>query len=146
MAAVYMSNRRAKWDIARRGAKVRDYPTPEGSPDSNAQPAPLDIRRLRQTVNLYLLSRPATEKLRQHASKVISASQISVIKRDSPKAGTVHCWCQMRSPIPYSHHLQDPANDPIPFIADGLQCPHQGGPSNHLDFYFWFDFPESLFA
>jgi hypothetical protein len=39
MAAISMSDRRGKWDIARRDAKVRAWPTPAGSPDSTGQPA-----------------------------------------------------------------------------------------------------------
>lgn len=143
VAAICMSDRRAKWDIARRDAKVRAYPTPAGSLDSKGQQTPLDIRQLRQTVWLHLLSRPASEKVRQHARNVIFASKISVLERATPRGGTVRCWCQMRSPIQYEH---DSANDPMPFIANALECPHPGGPSKHLDFYFWFAFPESVFA
>jgi len=88
----YMSNRRAKWDIARRGAKVRDYPTPEGSPDSNAQPAPLDIRRLRQTVNLYLLSRPqlrsfANTPARSYPPPKFPSSNATLQKLEQSTAG-----------------------------------------------------------
>lgn len=146
MTAIRMSDRRAKWDIIKRDARVKDYPMPAGSPDpkEHTSPSHSQHRKMLQCVSGHLMGQPASEKVHQHAQCVLLASKISVVTREPPRDGTVRCWCRMRSPrFMYEH---DRSNDPLPFIANALECRHPGGPSEHLDFYFWFDFPESVFA